>query len=91
MFKGISIVPRSLIFVVDLICSFLALLFSIIFFHHFNFGQLQRQISDLKTNIENIESEMGLVAKIKEIIHEYIINNSIFEKLDNSDKLISLK
>jgi FlaA1/EpsC-like NDP-sugar epimerase len=37
MLKSLSIVPRAIIFLIDLSCSFFALLFSLIVFHSFNF------------------------------------------------------
>ena len=56
-----------------------------------DFEILQLHILDLERHIKNMETEMVLVAKMKEIVPEFLSNNSIFEKLDSSNKLVAIK
>jgi FlaA1/EpsC-like NDP-sugar epimerase len=56
-----------------------------------DFNKLKNNFSELELQLENIGNEMGIVSKMKEIVPEFVSNNSRFQKLDQFAKLVSIK
>ena len=54
------------------------------------FEEIKDHFNALVTLINQAESEMYLVAKMKEIVPEFVSNNSVFEKLDMGGKVVEM-
>jgi FlaA1/EpsC-like NDP-sugar epimerase len=54
------------------------------------FEEIKDHFNALVTLINQAESEMYLVAKMKEIVPEFVSNNSVFEKLDMGGKVVGM-
>jgi len=54
------------------------------------FVEVTEHINELVTLVSSEESDMYLVAKMKEIVPEFLSNNSIFEKLDMGGKVVGM-
>jgi FlaA1/EpsC-like NDP-sugar epimerase len=54
------------------------------------FEEIKNHFNALVTLINQAESEMYLVAKMKEIVPEFVSNNSVFEKLDLGGKVVGM-
>jgi FlaA1/EpsC-like NDP-sugar epimerase len=56
-----------------------------------DFSKLKNDFIELELQMEAIGNEMGIVSKMKEIVPEFVSNNSRFQKLDQFAKLVSIK
>jgi len=54
------------------------------------FIEVSKHFNELVTLISSEESEMYLVAKMKEMVPEFVSNNSVFEKLDMGGKVVGM-
>jgi FlaA1/EpsC-like NDP-sugar epimerase len=54
------------------------------------FIEVSKHFNELVTLVSSDESDMYLVAKMKEMVPEYVSNNSVFEKLDKVGKVVGL-
>jgi FlaA1/EpsC-like NDP-sugar epimerase len=54
------------------------------------FEEIKDHFNALVALINQAESEMYLVAKMKEIVPEFVSNNSVFEKLDMGGKVVGM-
>jgi FlaA1/EpsC-like NDP-sugar epimerase len=54
------------------------------------FEEIKDHFNTLVTLINQAESEMYLVANMKEIVPEFLSNNSVFEKLDRGGKVVGM-
>jgi len=54
------------------------------------FEEIKDHFNTLVALINQAESEMYLVAKMKEIVPEFVSNNSVFEKLDMGGKVVGM-
>jgi FlaA1/EpsC-like NDP-sugar epimerase len=55
-----------------------------------SFEEIKDHFNALVSLINQAESEMYLVAKMKEIVPEFVSNNSVFEKLDMGGKVVDM-
>lgn len=56
----------------------------------FEFVEVTNHFNDLLSIVSSEESDMYLVAKMKEIVPEFLSNNSIFENLDKGGRVIRM-
>lgn len=56
-----------------------------------DFNKLKNDFYELELQIDTIGNEMAIVSKMKEIVPEFVSNNSRFQKLDQFAKLVSIK
>jgi FlaA1/EpsC-like NDP-sugar epimerase len=54
------------------------------------FLEVSKHFNELVTLISTEESDMYLVAKMKEMVPEFVSNNSVFEKLDMGGKVVGM-
>jgi len=54
------------------------------------FVEVSKHFNELVTLVSSEESDMYLVAKMKEMIPEFVSNNSVFEKLDMGGKVVEM-
>jgi FlaA1/EpsC-like NDP-sugar epimerase len=54
------------------------------------FTKVSKHFNELVTLITTEESDMYLVAKMKEMVPEFVSNNSVFEKLDMGGKVVGM-
>lgn len=54
------------------------------------FVEVSKHFNDLVTLVSSEESDMYLVAKMKEMVPEFVSNNSVFEKLDMGGKVVGM-
>jgi FlaA1/EpsC-like NDP-sugar epimerase len=54
------------------------------------FLEVSKHFNELVTLISSEESDMYLVAKMKEMVPEFVSNNSVFEKLDMGGKVVGM-
>jgi FlaA1/EpsC-like NDP-sugar epimerase len=54
------------------------------------FVEVSKHFNELVTLVSSEESDMYLVAKMKEMVPEFVSNNSVFEKLDMGGKVIGM-
>ncbi len=54
------------------------------------FVEVSKHFNELVTLVSSEESDMYLVAKMKEIVPEFVSNNSVFEKLDMGGKVVGM-
>lgn len=54
------------------------------------FTEVSKHFNELVTLVSSEESDMYLVAKMKEMVPEFVSNNSVFEKLDMGGKVVGM-
>jgi FlaA1/EpsC-like NDP-sugar epimerase len=54
------------------------------------FVEVSKHFNELVTLVSSEESDMYLVAKMKEMVPEFVSNNSVFEKLDMGGKVVGM-
>ena len=54
------------------------------------FVEVSKHFNELVTLVRSEESDMYLVAKMKEMVPEFVSNNSVFEKLDMGGKVVGM-
>ncbi|MEY3738486.1 MAG: hypothetical protein RL544_1264 [Bacteroidota bacterium] len=54
------------------------------------FIEVSKHFNELVTLVSSEESDMYLVAKMKEMVPEFVSNNSVFEKLDMGGKVVEM-
>lgn len=54
------------------------------------FIEVSKHFNELVTLVSSEESDMYLVAKMKEMVPEFVSNNSVFEKLDMGGKVVGM-
>jgi FlaA1/EpsC-like NDP-sugar epimerase len=54
------------------------------------FVEVSKHFNELVTLVSSEESDMYLVAKMKEMIPEFVSNNSVFERLDMGGKVVEM-
>jgi FlaA1/EpsC-like NDP-sugar epimerase len=54
------------------------------------FTEVSKHFNELVTLVSSEESDMYLVAKMKEMVPEFVSNNSVFEKLDIGGKVVGM-
>jgi FlaA1/EpsC-like NDP-sugar epimerase len=54
------------------------------------FLEVTKHFNELVTLVSSEESDMYLVAKMKEMVPEFVSNNSVFEKLDMGGKVVGM-
>jgi FlaA1/EpsC-like NDP-sugar epimerase len=54
------------------------------------FVKVSKHFNELVTLVSSEESDMYLVAKMKEMVPEFVSNNSVFEKLDMGGKVVGI-
>jgi FlaA1/EpsC-like NDP-sugar epimerase len=54
------------------------------------FIKVSKHFTELVTLVSSEESDMYLVAKMKEMVPEFVSNNSVFEKLDMGGKVVGM-
>ena len=54
------------------------------------FTEVSKHFNELVTLVSSEESDMYLVAKMKEMVPEFVSNNSVFEKLDMGGKVVEM-
>jgi FlaA1/EpsC-like NDP-sugar epimerase len=54
------------------------------------FIEVSKHFTELVTLVTSEESDMYLVAKMKEMVPEFVSNNSVFEKLDMGGKVVGM-
>jgi FlaA1/EpsC-like NDP-sugar epimerase len=54
------------------------------------FVEVSKHFNELVTLVSSEESDMYLVAKMKEMVPEFVSNNSVFEKLDMGGKVVEM-
>ncbi len=55
------------------------------------FVEVSKHFNELVTLVNSEESDMYLVAKVKEMIPEFVSNNSVFERLDMGGKVVEME
>jgi FlaA1/EpsC-like NDP-sugar epimerase len=55
------------------------------------FIEVSKHFNELVTLVSSEESDMYLVAKMKEMVPEFVSNNSVFEKLDMGGKVVGME
>jgi rubrerythrin len=54
------------------------------------YEEVAKHFTELVTLVGSVESDMYLVAKMKEMVPEFVSNNSVFEKLDTTAKVVGI-